>query len=80
MQVHLPTEMSFLHNTRYYRLYLHYKRLYFWKGLKTNLATRQRFHISQSSPQTLHPISGRYTSLHFIIIKEKTVLKLIVQH
>ena len=28
MQVHLPTEMSFLHNTRYYRLYLHYKRLY----------------------------------------------------
>mgnify|MGYP000009068339 FL=1 len=49
MQVHLPTEMSFLHNTRYYRLHLHYKRLYFWKGLKTNLATRQRFHISQSS-------------------------------
>ena len=42
MQVHLPTEMSFLHNTRYYRLHLHYKRLYFWKGLKTNLATRQR--------------------------------------
>lgn len=39
MQVHLPTEISFLHNTRYYRLHLHYKRLYFWKGLKTNLAT-----------------------------------------
>lgn len=48
MQAHLPTEMSFLHNTLYYRLHLHYKRLYFWKGLN-NLATRQRFHISQSS-------------------------------
>lgn len=33
MQAHLPTEMSFLHNTLYYRLHLHYKRLYFGKGL-----------------------------------------------
>jgi len=51
MQAHLPTEMSFLHNTLYYRLHLHYKRLYFWKGLKTNLATRQCFYISQSHPR-----------------------------
>ena len=33
MQAHLPTEMSFLHNNLDYRLHLHYKRLYFWKGL-----------------------------------------------
>lgn len=71
MQVHLPTEISFLHNTRYYRLHLHYKHLYFWKGLKTNLATRQRFHISQSSIRHYIRFLNRYTSLHFIIIKEK---------
>lgn len=32
MQAHLPTEMSFLHNTLYYRLHLHYKRLYYLEG------------------------------------------------
>jgi hypothetical protein len=69
MQVHLPTEISFLHNTRYYRLHLHYKRLYFWKGLKTNLATRLPHQPKLN--QTLYPISKRYTSLHFIIIREK---------
>ena len=60
MQAHLPTEMSFLHNTRYYRLHLHYK--------PRNPPTLPH---QPKLNQTLYPISERYTSLRFIIIKEK---------
>ena len=70
MQAHLPTEMSFLHNTRYYRLHLHYKRLYFWKGLTYPRNPPPLPHQPKLN-QTLYPISERYTSLRFIIIKEK---------